>query len=112
MIKGPYEGSKKACAIFRHYQKVTMFKPHDSLSKHQIRSGLKWLYMEAIASLGFNCIISSGILTAFALLLGANAFQVGFLGATPFIFQPLQLLFVPFTELCVYGSWYLSWHGL
>ncbi len=48
--------------------------------------------------MGFNSIISSGFLTAYALLLGANIFQVGFLGATPFIFQPLQLLFVPLTN--------------
>lgn len=75
-----------------------MFRPHDSLSRQQIRSGLKWLYVEGIASLGFNSILNSGFLTAYALLLGANVFQVGFLGATPFIFQPLQLLFVPLTD--------------
>ncbi len=75
-----------------------MFRLHDSLSRQQIRSGLKWLYAEGIASLGFNSIISSGFLTAYALLLGANVFQVGFLGAAPFIFQPLQLLFVPLTD--------------
>ena len=75
-----------------------MFRPHDSLSRQQIRTGLKWLYGEGIASLGFNSILNSGFLTAYALLLGANVFQVGFLGATPFIFQPLQLLFVPLTD--------------
>ena len=75
-----------------------MFNPQESLSKPQIRSGLKWLYLEGVGSMGFNSIISSGFLTAYALLLGANIFQVGFLGATPFIFQPLQLLFVPLTN--------------
>ncbi len=75
-----------------------MFRPHDSLSQNQIRSGLRWLYAEGIAALGLNSIITSGFLTSFALLLGANAFQVGYLSAAPFIFQPLQLLFVPLTD--------------
>lgn len=76
----------------------TLFRQHDSLSKSQIRSGLKWLYMEGIASMGLGSIVSGGFLTAYALLLGANVFQVGFVGAAPFVFQPLQLVFVPVTD--------------
>ena len=78
-----------------------MFSPQNTLSKSQIQSGLKWLYVEGIGSFGLDSIVSSGLLTAYALALGASIFQVGFLGATPFIFQPLQLLFVPMTDaLC------------
>ena len=75
-----------------------LFQQHDSLSKSQIRSGLKWLYTEGIASMGMGSILGGGFLTAYALLLGANIFQVGFVGAAPFIFQPLQLVYVPVTD--------------
>ena len=76
----------------------TLFRQHDSLSKSQIRAGLKWLYTEGIASMGMGSILGGGFLTAYALLLGANVFQVGFVGAAPFIFQPLQLAYVPVTD--------------
>ncbi len=78
-----------------------MFSPRDTLFKSQIQSGLQWLYVEGIGSFGLDSIVSSGLLTAYARALGASIFQVGFLGATPFIFQPLPLLFVPLTDaLC------------
>ncbi len=77
---------------------MTLFQRYDSLSKAQIRSGLKWLYLEGIASMGLGSIVGGGFLTAYALLLGASVFQVGFVGAAPFIFQPLQLVFVPVTD--------------
>ena len=76
----------------------TLFQRYDFLSKAQIRSGLKWLYLEGIASMGLGSIVGGGFLTAYALLLGASIFQVGFVGAAPFIFQPLQLVFVPVTD--------------
>ncbi|MCY4522166.1 MAG: hypothetical protein OXC13_15485 [Caldilineaceae bacterium] len=75
-----------------------MFQQYASLSKTQIRSGLKWLYLEGIASMGMGGVVANGFLTAYALLLGGNVFQVGFVGAAPFIFQPLQLVFAPVTD--------------
>ena len=75
-----------------------MFQQYASLSKVQIRSGLKWLYLEGIASMGMGGVVAGGFLTAYALLLGGNVFQVGFVGAAPFIFQPLQLVFAPVTD--------------
>ncbi|MCY3659485.1 MAG: MFS transporter [Caldilineaceae bacterium] len=78
--------------------KWTLFQQYDSLSKAQLRSGLKWLYTEGIASMGMGSILGGGFLTAYTLLLGANVFQVGFVGAAPFIFQPLQLAYVPVTD--------------
>lgn len=77
---------------------LTLFRQYDSLSTSQIRSGLKWLYMEGIASMGLGSIVMGGFLTAYALLLGASVFQVGYVGAAPFVFQPLQLVFVPVTD--------------
>jgi len=44
-----------------------------------------------MVSLGFNSISTSGILAAFALVLGANNFQIGILAAIPFIMQLLQM---------------------
>ncbi len=78
--------------------KRVLFQQYDSLSNAQLRSGLKWLYIEGIASMGMSGVVASGFLTAYALLLGANVFQVGFIGAAPFVFQPLQLVFVPVTD--------------
>ncbi len=78
--------------------KWALFQQYDSLPKAQLRSGLKWLYIEGIASMGMSGVVVGGFLTAYALLLGANVFQVGFIGAAPFVFQPLQLVFVPITD--------------
>jgi MFS family permease len=47
--------------------------------------------LEGIASLGFFSITTSGLLTAFALALGANNLQIGILAAIPFLTQPLQI---------------------
>lgn len=77
---------------------IKTFQPAESLSETQIRRGLRWLFLEGASSLGFNSIMSSGFMAAYALLLGANTFQIGLLAASPFLFQPLQLLFVPLTE--------------
>ena len=42
--------------------------------------------------MGFNSITESGFLAAYALLLGANNFQIGVLAALPFWVQPTQIL--------------------
>ncbi|HEU0021334.1 MAG TPA: MFS transporter [Dehalococcoidia bacterium] len=46
---------------------------------------------EGAASAAMFSVTSSGILAAFALVLGANNFQIGILAAIPFITQPLQI---------------------
>lgn len=46
---------------------------------------------EGIASTAFFRVISSGLLAAFALALGANNLQIGILAAIPFITQPIQI---------------------
>jgi hypothetical protein len=46
---------------------------------------------EGIASLSMFSVTTSGILAAFALILGANNFQIGILAAIPFITQPMQI---------------------
>ncbi len=66
-----------------------MFQQYASLSKTQIRSGLKWLYLEGIASMGMGGVVAGGFLTAYALLLEGNVFQVGFVGYGSDSFEPV-----------------------
>jgi MFS family permease len=65
--------------------------PKPTISDQEVTTGLRWLTREGMASMGFNSITTSGILAAFALVLGANNFQIGILAAIPFITQPLQI---------------------
>ena len=53
---------------------------------------------EGASTLGFNSIIGSGFLAAYALLMGANNFQIGILAALPFLVQPTQILMIPLVE--------------
>ncbi len=49
------------------------------------------LTWEGVVSMGFTSVTTGGFLAAFALALGANNFQIGMLGAIPFLAQPLQI---------------------
>ena len=74
------------------------FRPRPTISDSEVASGLRWLTLEGMASLGFFSITTSGFLAAFALALGANNFQIGILAALPFITQPLQIAAIPLVE--------------
>ena len=69
---------------------LKLFKPRPTIAD-QLTTGLRWLTLEGMVSLGFNSITTSGFLAAFALALGANNLQIGILAATPFIMQIIQL---------------------
>ena len=53
---------------------------------------------EGASTLGFNSIIGSGFLAAYALLMGANNFQIGVLAALPFLVQPTQIFMITMVE--------------
>ncbi|MBM3957185.1 MAG: MFS transporter [Gemmatimonadetes bacterium] len=76
----------------------TLFRPRPTLSDREVETGLRWLTWEGTASMGFGSIIDSGILAAFALMLGADNLQIGILAALPFLTMPLQLATVSFIE--------------
>ncbi|MCE2458138.1 MAG: MFS transporter, partial [Dehalococcoidia bacterium] len=64
--------------------------PRPTLSDDEVESGMKWLTWEGAATMGYSSITESGFLTAYALLMGANNFQIGLLAALPFLIQPTQ----------------------
>jgi len=70
---------------------LKLFKPRPTISNQELTTGLRWLTLEGMVSLGFNSITTSGFLAAFALALGANNLQIGILAAIPFIMQIVQL---------------------
>ena len=72
--------------------------PRPTLSNEEIEKGMKWLTWEGAAMMGFNSITESGFLAAYALLLGANNFQIGILAALPFMAQPTQILTIVLVE--------------
>ncbi len=65
--------------------------PSPTLSEQKVKTGLHWMTWEGAVSNGFSSITTSGILTAFALAVGADNVQIGVLAAIPFLMQPLQL---------------------
>ncbi|HJX03585.1 MAG TPA: MFS transporter [Dehalococcoidia bacterium] len=68
-----------------------IFRPKPTISEGDIEKGIRWWTREGTVSLGFNSIVTSGFLAAFALALGANNFQIGILAAIPFLLQIIQL---------------------
>ena len=72
--------------------------PSPTLSDEEIEKGMKWLTWEGAATMGFNSITESGFLAAYALLMGANNFQIGILAALPFMVQPTQILMIVLVE--------------
>ena len=77
---------------------MRLFLPQPTLSDDDIARGAKWLTWEGAASLGFGSIAGSGFLAAYALLMGANNFQIGVLAALPFLVQPTQILVITLIE--------------
>ena len=56
-----------------------------TLSKHEIRRGLRIATWEGVSGNIHNVLVSNVFLTGFALAWGANDFQIGLLGAIPFL---------------------------
>ena len=77
---------------------MRLFLPQPTLSDDDISRGAKWLTWEGAASMGFGSIAGSGFLAAYALLMGANNFQIGVLAALPFLVQPTQILVITLVE--------------
>jgi len=80
---------------------LAFLKPKPTISDRDINSGLRWFAFEGMASMGLFSIMTSGLIVAFALALGANNLQVGILAALPSIMQVLHL---PATWGCHFGS--------
>lgn len=74
------------------------FLPKATLSREEVRRGLRLLTMEGTASMGFGSITTSGFLAAFALMLGADNLEIGVLAALPFATMPVQLGTVSLVE--------------
>lgn len=93
---------------------LSLFQPKATLTDEESRRGQRWLIWEGTAQMGFNSITGSGFIAAFALLLGANNFQIGMLAALPFLTMPLQLITVGLVErwrrrkLITITGWLLS----
>jgi MFS family permease len=68
-----------------------LFKPQPTLSEDEVNYGLRMMTLEGVASLAMFSVTTSGILAAYALILGANNFQIGILAAISFITQALQI---------------------
>ncbi len=69
----------------------SVFQPKTTLSRGEVRRGLRALTLEGIASTGFSAVTTSAFLVAFALALGASNFQIGILASIPFITDLLQI---------------------
>jgi len=67
------------------YQKLT------SDSEPALRKSLEWITLEGTYAMVFSVLTGGAFLTGFALLLGANDFEIGLLGAIPFLAQIAQL---------------------
>lgn len=93
---------------------MRLFTPRPTLSDGEIRNGLRWMVFEGAASIGFGSITGSGFLAAYALILGANNLQIGFLAALPFIGQPMQIPLIMLVErlkrrkLLAFSSWVVA----
>ena len=91
-----------------------IFRPKPAISEDELKSGLRALTAEGVASMAMFSVTTSGILAAYALLLGANNFQIGILAAIPFILEPLQIPTIMLVErlrrrkLIVLATWFPS----
>ena len=70
---------------------LAFLKPKPTISDRDINLGVRWFAFEGMAATGIYSIMTSGLIVAFALALGANNLQIGILAALPFIMQVFQL---------------------
>ncbi|MDD5519077.1 MAG: MFS transporter [Candidatus Omnitrophica bacterium] len=92
----------------------TIFQPKHTLSRDEVRRGLRALTWEGIVSTGFSSLTNSTFLVAFALALGANNFHIGVLASLPFITDLFQVPSVWLVErlrrrkIVVIVTWFIS----
>jgi hypothetical protein len=72
--------------------------PKPTISDQDVAKGLRNITWEGVTAMGFFSITTSGLLAAYALLLGCNNFQIGILAAIPFLTQPIQIFAIPLVE--------------
>ena len=82
----------------KHGFAINLLSPIPILTERDTSRGMTWFVWEGASTMGFGSIMSSGFITAYVLLLGANNLQIGILAVLPFIAQPLQLLQTPNVE--------------
>jgi len=70
---------------------LAFLKPKPTISDRDMNSGVRWFNFEGMASISMFSVVSSGLIVAFALALGANNLQIGILAALPSLMQVLQL---------------------
>jgi len=70
---------------------LAFLKPKPTISDQDMNSGLRWFNFEGMAATGMYSIMTSGLIVAFALALGANNLQIGILAAIPSIMQIIQI---------------------
>lgn len=72
--------------------------PSSELSDEAVTRGVRFFTLEGAASMGLASMTGGSLITAFALLMGANNSQIGILAALPFATMPLQVLTVVLVE--------------
>ena len=71
----------------------------ETLSKDELRRGLKGVTLDGLASKATITLTSGAFLVAYGLLLGATNLEIGILAAIPFLTQPMQLPTVYLVEM-------------
>ncbi|MEX6689655.1 MFS transporter [Danxiaibacter flavus] len=69
-----------------------MFEPKGILTETDVQKGLRLVISDGLASEAMNALAGGVFLTAVALLLGANNFQIGLLAALPTVTNFFQLI--------------------
>ncbi len=67
-------------------------RPKATLTEQEVRRGLRLVIGDGLATEAMNSITTGAFLVAFALLLGANNFQIGLLASLPTLTNVFQLL--------------------
>ncbi len=78
--------------------KSLLFNPKPSLSSKEIVRGSRMLVWEGMCSNAMFSVLTSGLLAAYALALGANNLQIGIISAIPFVTQLAQIPSVVLVE--------------
>ncbi len=69
-----------------------MFEPKETLTEEDVHRGQRLVISDGLASEAMNALAGGVFLTAVALLLGANNFQIGLLAALPTVTNFFQLI--------------------
>ncbi|WP_127124489.1 MFS transporter [Pseudoflavitalea rhizosphaerae] len=66
--------------------------PKDTLTEQEIKTGLRYVIGDGLATEAMNTLTGGAFMVAFALLLGANNFEIGLLAALPTLVNVFQLI--------------------